>query len=109
MKTITKVILRPSSRSDKKFSAELFTDYDRVGMIHFGANGYSDYPTHKDDKRKKSYIARHKPREDWTVSGIDTAGFWARWLLWNKPTYTQSIRDIENRFNVRITFRRKPK
>ena len=66
--------------------------------IHFGATGYEDFITSKDEKRKASYKARHKSTEDWTLSGVDTAGFWARWLLWNKPSITASISDINQRF-----------
>ena len=67
--------------------------------IHFGATGYEDFTSSKDEKRKASYLARHKANEDWTLAGVDTAGFWARWLLWNEPTITASIRDINQRFN----------
>ena len=66
--------------------------------VHFGATGYQDFTTSKDEKRKVSYLARHKTTENWTLSGVDTAGFWARWLLWNKPSITASIRDLNQRF-----------
>ena len=70
--------------------------------IHFGGAGYSDYTKHKDDERKKRYIARHKAREKWGKTGIKTAGFWARWILWNKPTLKNSIKTTENRFKIKI-------
>ena len=66
--------------------------------VHFGATGYLDFTTSKDEKRKGSYLARHKANEEWTLAGVDTAGFWARWLLWNKHSITASIRDINQRF-----------
>ena len=66
--------------------------------VHFGALGYQDFTISRDEKRKTSYLARHKTSEDWTLAGVDTAGFWARWLLWNKPSITASIRDINQRF-----------
>ena len=68
--------------------------------VHFGATGYEDFTTSKDEKRKASYLARHKTSEDYTLAGVDTAGFWARWLLWNKPSITASIRDINQRFST---------
>ena len=55
-------------------------------IVQFGANGYSDYTIHKDYDRMLRYIARHKTREDWTISGIYTPGFWSKHLLWNKPS-----------------------
>ena len=30
------------------------------------------------------YINRHKDKEDWNLSGIKTAGFYANNILWNK-------------------------
>ena len=48
--------------------------------IHFGAKGYEDYTTHKDPERKARYLARHSG-EDWSEAGVNTAGFWAGWLL----------------------------
>jgi len=65
--------------------------------VSFGALGYSDYTKHKDTARKKRYIARHKGNENWKRSGVKTAGFWSRWLLWNKPTITASLEDMENK------------
>ena len=68
--------------------------------VYFGASGYSDFTIHKDEARKQLYINRHKHNENWTKSGIDTAGFWSRWLLWNLPTIKDSYNDIKRRFNI---------
>jgi hypothetical protein len=89
--------LSKSPRKDKKLMAI-------VGgkKIHFGAKGYSDYTIHKDFNRMKRYEARHKKRENWGKSGIKTAGFWSKWVLWNKPSLSASIRDLEKRFKVKI-------
>jgi hypothetical protein len=65
--------------------------------IYFGQAGASDFTLHKDETRKQRYIKRHK-NEDWSKSGIDTAGFWSRWLLWNKPSIKESYEDIKKRF-----------
>jgi hypothetical protein len=66
--------------------------------ISFGAVGYSDFTKHKDEDRKKLYILRHEKNENWTKSGIDTSGWWSRWLLWNKKTIKESYDDIKKRF-----------
>jgi len=69
--------------------------------VYFGAAGYTDFILSKNDEaRKQRYINRHKKNEDWSKSGIDTAGFWSRWLLWNKPTIKDSYQDIKTRFKV---------
>lgn len=84
-----------SDKPDKKFY--IITKSGK--KVYFGAAGYEDYTMHKDPERKQRYIARHQSKEDWTVNGIDTSGFWSRWLLWNKPTITESYNDIKNRFS----------
>lgn len=70
--------------------------------VDFGHSAYEDYTMHKDTTRKKSYISRHKSSENWNKSGIRTAGFWSKHLLWNQATLSESIRDVENRYKVNI-------
>jgi hypothetical protein len=89
------VKLRPSQIEGKKYTAIV-----DGRTVHFGQAGASDYTKHKDPKRKEQYIARHKKTEDWTKGGIATAGFWSRWLLWNKPTIASSKQDIKAKFGV---------
>ena len=78
-----------STRAGKKYMA-------KVGdkTIHFGAKGMEDYTTHGDPDRKRNYTSRHQKREDWTKEGVQTAGFWAKHLLWNKPSLKASARDL---------------
>ena len=93
-------IIKPSTRENKRYVVVM------KGMSHhFGSKAYDNYTDHNDDKRKASYIARHKAREDWSESGIHSAGFWSRWLLWNEKTLVKSARDIEKRFGVRIVMK----
>jgi hypothetical protein len=93
--------LYKSTHSEKKFSVRTLEGHR---IIYFGAKGYQDFTKHKDEKRKELYIARHEDNEDWTKSGMTTAGFWARWLLWNKPTLAESIKDIEERFHINVIY-----
>ena len=86
--------LSRSTRAQKKYQVEV-----DGRTIHFGAAGYEDYTTHKDPRRKARDLARHAG-EDW--SDPTTAGFWARWLLWNQPTLRASIRDVNQRFGLRV-------
>ena len=71
--------------------------------IHFGDSRYDDYTSTNDEERKERYLTRHKSAEDW--NDLNTAGAWSRWLLWNKRTISQSIKDMEKRFNVKIAKR----
>ena len=89
------VAIRKSSRAGKKWMARV-----NDTTIHFGARGYDDFTTSKDEKRKTSYLARHKTNEDWTLGGVHTAGFWARWLLWNQASLSASIADVNKRFKT---------
>ena len=97
----TKIILSKSNRKEKKFMVKI-----NNRTTHFGAKGYSDYTKHKDSERKQRYINRHKKRENWAKSGIKTAGFWSRWLLWGEPTLNKSIKKIEDKFNIIIERKR---
>ncbi len=96
--------LSRSEKPDKKFKVKVGdrTVSDRPKVIHFGSKGMSDYTINQDPNRKRLYIKRHRARENWNKSGIQTAGFWSKHLLWNKPTLDASIRDIEKRFHVSI-------
>jgi hypothetical protein len=96
------VYLYKSPRVEKKFRAEL----DNGRKVDFGAVGYSDYTIHKDYDRMKLYEIRHKKRENWTKTGIASAGFWSKWLLWNKPSLPASIKDTEKRFGIKIVRKR---
>ncbi len=68
--------------------------------VNFGQASASDFTHHRDEQRKQRYIDRHKSNETWSKSGIDTAGFWSRWLLWNKPTIKESYENIKIKFHV---------
>jgi len=90
------VHLVPSRMASKKWDV-VFPDGSKVS---FGAKGYQDYTQHKDADRMKRYIARHKKNEDW--SNIRTAGFWAKWLLWTKPSLSEAITNIESKYKIKI-------
>lgn len=92
------VYLQKSPRKEKKFRVTL----EDGTTVDFGAIGYSDYTIHKDPERMKRYLTRHKKRENWTRSGITTAGFWSRWLLWSEPTLHGAKKRIEKKFNINI-------
>lgn len=88
------VIIKRSNKPDKKFDAVI----DNKKTVAFGAKGMADFTLHKDPERKARYIARHKSNEDWAKSGIKTAGFYAKHVLWNKPTLQASINDLNHRY-----------
>lgn len=109
------IIIRKSDREDKKLIS-LIPIYDNGNIkhikIYFGAPGYTDFINKSNkatkvhnrpaEETKELYLNRHKKNENWTIDGLFTPGFWSRWILWNKPTLKGSIRDLSNRFGIRI-------
>ena len=94
------VIIRRSKKADKKYDAVI----DGKKTVSFGAKGYSDFTQHKDPERKQRYINRHKKAENW--NDPKTAGFYAKHVLWNKPTLTSSVADINKRYkNLTVKIR----
>ena len=97
MKTVS---LIKSPRRDKKW--RVF--FENSGQhVDFGQKGYSDYTIHKDQDRMKRYVKRHAMmHERWGKIGMYSAGFWARWLLWSKPSLIEARRYIETKFDIKI-------
>ena len=83
-----------SNRPSKKWKIE-----NNEKVVHFGDSSYEDYTLHKNEVRKQQYLLRHKDPYD---AFRHQAGFWARWLLWNKPSLEASVKDVERRFGLKI-------
>ena len=94
-----KVTISDSTNPKKRLMA-IFTNDDgkKVKTTHFGLKGGSTFIDHKDETKKKNYLARHKVRENW--NDYMSAGSLARYILWNEPTLTESIKDYKKRFNL---------
>ena len=99
--------LYESDKANKKYVVYFINPKTgRLKKVYFGAikpNGepYEDYTTHKDPERKMRYLKRHANMgEDYT--NIYTPGALAKFLLWNKSTLAESIKDTNKRFNVLI-------
>jgi len=97
---MTEVMLKRSNIKNKKYTAIIYVGNKKVKTVHFGDKRYSDYTMHKNDARKQNYLSRHKSNEKWR--NIKTAGFWSRWLLWNKKTIRSSMADIHRQFDVKF-------
>ena len=86
------ILISRSKKKDEKFDAVI----DGKKTLSFGAKGYSDMTQHKDEERKKRCINRHKKNENW--NDPKTAGFYAKHVLWNKPTLQASVADLKKQF-----------
>lgn len=119
-----KITLIDSPKQEKKFRV-ILPDGKKVD---FGQKGYSDFTLHKNPMRMRSYVQRHgglvpksimvntdpkrvtrsmlrvtkSDKENWRRTGINTPGFWSRWLLWSHPTIRGAIKVIEEKFGVDI-------
>ena len=89
--------VRRSLKKGKKFDA-VFDKDGREKVVSFGAAGMSNYTKHKDSKRMRRYLTRHRKSEDWNKP--DTPGALSRWVLWNKPSFEDSLADFKKRFNL---------
>lgn len=92
--------LSKSKAKNKKWSVKVNNK-----TINFGDSRYEDYTQHNDDKRKERYIERHYKRENW--DDINTAGFWSRWLLWEKKDLLKAIKYIERKEGVKLEYNQK--
>ena len=80
------------------------TETGRQKNIKFGAFGMNDYTTHYKispemaKERKRLYLLRHYGMgENWEKI---SKGALSRWILWNKPTIEESIKDFIKKFNL---------
>ena len=117
-----KLIISPNPK--KKYRV-IFEDGDTVD---FGGKGYSDFTLHKNPLRMRSYLIRHgaspyisaslkkekNPKrvlngllnvsnshlENWKPSGIKTAGFWSRWLIWSVPSMNGAKKLMTKKFKI---------
>jgi hypothetical protein len=101
-KTPKYVKFQKSEKKGKKLKAIFYNaDKQKIKTTHFGATGYSDYTKHKNPKRKKSYLSRHRSREKWGRSGMMTAGALSRWILWEKTSLSAAKAAYRRRFGLK--------
>ena len=85
-----------SEREDKRLKA-IFGSR----VIHFGARSppAQTFVDHGDAEKRRAYLARHKPRENW--SNPFSAGALARWILWGDSTdIEKNIAAYRKRFSM---------
>ena len=88
-------ILKNSTRADKRFEINM------SGMLHhFGSDVGKTYIDHKDERKKKAWIARHK--NDKNYNDMHSGIYHSKNLLWNKPTLTEAIKDYEKKHQVTL-------
>ena len=83
---------KSSDKPEKKYY--IITNDNK--KVYFGAAGYDDFTITKNEEQKQRYIARHKKNEDW--DDINSAAFWSRFYLWEKPTKKEAYENIKKKY-----------
>ena len=75
-----------SMAQNKKFSVYVMKD-GKKKLINFGDSRYEDFRQHKDEKRRKSYLARAKgiknKKGELTWKDKNTPNYWSVHYLWD--------------------------
>lgn len=87
-----------SNIKGKRYTAIFETKDGKTKKTHFGSSNHENFTIHGDEERKKRYLDRHRKNENWDEPM--TAGALSRWILWNKKTLRESIKDYKKRFNM---------
>ena len=87
-----------SNNKNKKLKVVIYKDGIKVKTLHIGDNRYADYIQYYRsspsiaNERKRLYLLRHHKENNYDIM---SKSYWARYLLWNKPTLKESIQDIK--------------
>ena len=93
------VFIKKSHNPNKKYDAIIDNK-----TISFGATGYTDYTITHDNKKRENYIKRHE-KEDWSINNLESAAFMSRWILWEKPSINEAIRNLNKLYkNVKFKY-----
>ena len=93
-----KVVIKKSTKPEKKLMAVFSLDNGRTKTTHFGQADAPDYTKTKNKEQRSRYISRHRKNENW--NSPMTAGALSRWILWDLPTRTASIQAYKKRFKL---------
>jgi hypothetical protein len=74
-----------SSKKGKKMMVYVMKD-GKKRLIHFGDSSMQDFTQHKDEARRKSYLARsggiRNKEGKLTKNDKNSANYWSRKILW---------------------------
>jgi len=87
-----------SKKLGKKYDAIFLKDNGKEKTVSFGQKGADDFTKTNDIPQRRRYRNRHK--KDLETNDPTRAGYLSFFLLWNKPTLAESIKDYRKRFNL---------
>ena len=95
---MTKLTIKKSTKSGKKYMAVFITDSGRSKTTHFGQAGAPDYTLTGDKVRRKAYRERH--RKDLNTGDSTRAGYLSYYILWGEnKSIRENIKSYKKRFN----------
>tara|TARA_R110000796_G_scaffold23543_3_gene67343 strand:+ start:176 stop:460 length:285 start_codon:yes stop_codon:yes gene_type:complete len=74
-----------SNNSNKKGMVYVMKE-GKKKLIHFGDSSMKSFDQHKDETRRKNYLARSagiKDKDGLTKNNKNSANYWSRKILWN--------------------------
>ena len=91
--------MHASPKPEKKFRAT-FVDNETGKTKHtdFGAFGMDDYAHTGDTVARLRYQNRHK--KDLLTNDPTRAGYLSWYILWNKSSISESVKDYKHKFNM---------
>jgi hypothetical protein len=99
--TKDRMYLTPSPRSNKRYRAYFIRGKDNeISYTDFGDPTRQNYTLHRDDARKQRFLARFNAMIERFKDNPQAATTLSTWLLWNKPTLKESLKDYKEHFNL---------
>lgn len=94
-----KMVVKPSTKPNKKLMAIFTKDNGRTKTTHFGAKGMDDYTITKDKSQRARYRSRHQ--KDLKTRDPTKAGYLSYYILWgNSTSRSANISAYKKRFNL---------
>ena len=95
-----KVVIKKSSKPEKKLMAVFTMSNGREKTTHFGQASAPDYTKTRDKEQRQRYLKRHRRNERW--DSPTTAGALSRWILWGPFTSKQkNISSFKRKFDLK--------
>ena len=110
---ITSLIIKDNKNAvndGKRLVAHFIMKNGKTKSKKFGSEKAFTYFDGADDLKRKSYLARHKVRENW--NNIATAGALAKEVLWTDTNKSKIEKNINRKFKipvVKIDFKKNKK
>ena len=92
------VMIMPEFKHKHYFGSNLYRDF--ILMNDKNSKFYEESKEER-NKVKSNYLKRHAK----DPKGIHSPSTLSDMILWNKPTIRESIKDYENKYNVKVIFK----